>query len=339
MSKYERYITVAHTEDGKRIRKRIKANTMSEYNSLAAKVREEEEARLNSCTFGVYSKKWFDVYKANREERTKEYYQSALRKLSRFDHKYLADISRTDIQALITDNWEYPRTCQKLEGTLKQIFKAAIADGLIGKNPVSGIHLPVVTVDERRILTDEEIQIIKEAKLPPKERLFTDIELYLGLRPEETRALSKNSFDLDKGTVSITQAVTFVERKPLLKDTKNNKHRTIPMPDALTASVRAYNADLNGFYLFGGKQFTFPTKDEFKWFSKQIFSSIGIEELTWYSFRHTRGTQLYYLTQMPNGISTKLAAWYMGHSETMLINTYSHIDKNKENFDLLTQIF
>lgn len=339
MSKYERYITVAHTEDGKRIRKRIKANTMSEYNSLAAKVREEEEARLNSCTFGVYSKKWFDVYKANREERTKEYYQSALRKLSRFDHKYLADISRTDIQALITDNWEYPRTCQKLEGTLKQIFKAAIADGLIGKNPVSGIHLPVVTVDERRILTDEEIQIIKEAKLPPKERLFTDIELYLGLRPEETRALSKNSFDLDKGTVSITQAVTFVERKPLLKDTKNNKHRTIPMPDALTASVRAYNADLNGFYLFGGKQFTFPTKDEFKWFSKQIFNSIGIEGLTWYSFRHTRGTQLYYLTQMPNGISTKLAAWYMGHSETMLINTYSHIDKNKENFDLLTQIF
>lgn len=341
MSKYDRYVTVGHRADGTRIRKHIKADTIAEYNTLLERARHEADLALNSCTFEDYSKRWLKVYKSNREYNTQEYYSTALSNVSALNPMQMDAVTRTDVQKIIKQYWEHPRTCKKIKDTLKQIFDAAIADGIVQKHPVAGIHMPPKKSSDKRILSDEELRKIKDAlpSLPDRERLFVEFSIYLGLRPEETKALNKDCFDFNNETVDIFSAVTYDPYKPIIKDTKNHRHRTLPMPKELTASVKAFVSQNEGFFLFTRNNSQLMTKSEYRWFCDRIFDKcinpLIDDDITFYTFRHTRGTQLYYLTQRPDGISTKLAAWYMGHSESMFLSVYSHIDKSKENFDLL----
>ena len=56
--------------------------------------------------------------------------------------------------------------------------------------------------------------------------------------------------------------------------------------------------------------------------------------MTWYTFRHNAGTRLYYIP----GLSNKLKASIMGHTEEIFLSVYSHLDEQNENLDILRQI-
>lgn len=345
MAKYQKQVSLGYNAEGKRIRKWIHADSQQELNRKERELLMSADKELQSSTrFGTYAQQWIETYKSNKSVATQELYKYTLKHLSPLDQKPLKDITRMDVQRIINELSDRPTMASMVAMTVKQILDSAAADNLIQPKYLK-IDLPKKQKAEKRALTDTEKEAVKSAELEPMERLFVDIEFYLGLRPEETRALQPRDFDLKARIVTISKACALSGGQPHIKDTKTGVVRTIPIPDALCAEIRAYNAHFSGFYYFTDEQGHLFTKGRYRAFCASIFKKINaalggndhmnlLNGMTMYTFRHNRATELYYLP----GISTKKKAEYMGHSELMFLRTYSHLDDTKEDEELLRQV-
>lgn len=302
----------------------------------------EQELQSN-IRFGEYAQRWFEAYKAQLSSASHHIYKYALRCLKPLNNCRIKDIKRTDIQRIINEYSDRPNSALMISMTARQIMESAMADNLIIPSYMK-FALPKRQKREKRALTGAEKQAVKSAELTPQERLFVDIELYLGLRPEETRALQPRDFDLKARTVSITKA-SALHGEAEIKGTKTGRTRTIPVPDVLCAEIRAYNASFSGFYYFVDERGRLFSSWKYERFTRSIFKKINealggndkmnlLDGMTMYTFRHNRATELYYL----DGISTKKKAEYMGHSEEMFLKTYSHLDNAKEDEELLRKV-
>lgn len=345
MAKYCKQVSLGYSPEGVRIRKRIYADTQQELKRKERELLMEADKEIqSSTTFGRYAQQWVEAYKSNKSLATQELYAYTLRKLSPLNNKRLKDITRTDVQKVINTFSDRPNSAQMIAMTVSQILESAAADNLIQPKYMK-IDLPKRQKREKRALTASEKEAVKKADLSPQERLFVDIELYLGLRPEETRALQPRDFDLKAKTVTISRAAAVNGKQTTIKSTKTGVVRTLPVPDVLIAEIKRYNASFSGFYYFVDDQGHLFTKGRYRLFCKSIFKKINaalggndrmnlLNGMTMYTFRHNRATELYYL----QGVSTKKKAEYMGHSELMFLRTYSHLDDDKEETELLRQV-
>lgn len=347
-SRYKKQVSLGYNQDGKRVRKWIRAETQQE---LKRKEREllknAEQALVAPKRFGEYAQAWLKTYKSNKETRTREFYESGVKKLSALNGRELSRITRSQLQEVLAENWEHPRTCKKLANIMSQIFRSAIADGLIWKNPAESLDIPKQIKTEKRILSDAEKKAIDTVELPPSEKVFLHIIRQLGLRPEEARALTRTDIDFKNKTISINKAVIFAKNAPELKGVKNDKPRVLPLPNGLKTELRSYIKDVQ-WLLFTDSKGNLMSKSSFRCFQRRIFDEVNrklggndkmnvLNGMTFYTLRHTRGTELYYLAQKGK-ISTKLAAQYMGHGEIVFLSTYSHIDEQKEDLKALKAV-
>ncbi len=339
--KYSKQVSLGYDPGGRRVRKWVHADSKTELKRKETELLKDwEKNMLTPAVFGEYAELWFRTYKTNKATRTQDYYKEGLKKLESVSRMKLSQITRSHLQAIISENWEHARTCEKIHDTVNQIFKSAIADGLVWRNPAEGLSLPKRVVEEKRILTKREREIVKRIELPPAEKLFLELIRELALRPEEARALTRSQFNLSNRSVSITQAVIFDDNAPELKDTKNEKHRTLPLSDSIVERLRAYFKTVQ-VILFPNSRGEYMTKSSYRCFEKRIFKALSqkmnVEDVTLYTLRHTKGTELYYLTQK-GVLSTKLAAEFMGHSEAVFLHNYAHIDREIENLETLRAV-
>lgn len=343
MAKYNRQISLGYDKNGNRIRKWAHGNTKSELNNNIDRIKKEFEEQSNpeNITYHTYSEKWLDTYKKSKSPRTYLMYQELVAKTKCLNEYKMHEIKRMDIQNIISEYSDRPNTCKKILMCLRQIFKSALVDDIIKKDPTLGIESPKVVPKERRALSEKEKACLLHTKFDQKERLFINIMLNFGLRPGEALALTKDSFDFNNNTVTINKAVTFVNNDPYLKGTKTGVTRTLPIPSQLVPEIKKYLRQCEN-YLFERKEAHngLMTKAAYKHFSDRIFEKINIglggsntdnrlNGMTFYTFRHNKATALYYI----DGISLKAKARYMGHSVDMLLKIYSHIDENRENDD------
>lgn len=334
-SKYCKQIVLGYDEKGKQIRKRIYADTKPELKNKIDKIRREyEEVRHPSgIKFGEYAKKWLKVYKSGRSLKTKEMYQTCLNKFGSIDAVPIRDVTRTDLQQIINEHKDHAKTCSNMSLTLKQIFKAAIADGIMPPyNPAEGLELPKYAASEMRFITDEEMEIIKKAELDPFDRLYVEVLRKTGMRPSEALALQWSDIDHDK--IRVVRSFEYEHNQPKVKQTKTGRKREIPMPSDLHRMLS--DAPHRGIFVFSSEEGTPLRRSDYKDLFERVFSAIGIDGLNFYSFRHTYATQVLYYNGVRKGlITTKKAAQIMGHSEKMFIERYTHIDDSKESINEL----
>jgi integrase len=344
MPKHRKQVSLGYNDEGKRIRKWVSADSKQELRRKEREILKNADAELqSSITFGVFAQQWYDAYKKSKSKATQNLYSYALRQLEPLNRKRIKDITRTDVQKIINTFADRPHSAHAIFMTASQILDVAAADGLITPKYLK-LELPKKVRREKRALTAEEKKAVKAAKLNAQERLFVDIEFYLGLRPEETRALQPRDFDLKKRTVTISRA-SALHGNAIIKETKTGRTRTIPVPDVLIAEIKRYNASFSGFYYFVDESGTLFSSWRYHRFCESIFAKINtalggadklslLNGMTMYTFRHNRATELYYL----DGVSTKKKAEYMGHSELMFLKTYSHLDDEKEETELLRKV-
>lgn len=341
--KYNKHITIGYKPDGTRIRKWFHSNRKDDLEEQIRQFKNEQERLLNpsDITFGEYKGQWFQAYKSNRSKRTREMYDRILDKLDPLDPYEIRKVTRTMCQGIINNAWEHPRTAEQIAGTLKQIFRAAAADGIISANPADFMTLPKKKTEEKHLLTDKEVKAFREADLCEEDRLLVTILLTFGLRPGEAFALQQRDFDFRTGMLHITKAVEMAQDGTAsLKSTKTEACRDIPIPEKIKPVLRAYFRSHSGFFLFTRPDGGLINKAAYRYRSGRILKAVNkklggnenislVSEITLYSCRHWRATQHYYLTQK-GIISTAQAAALMGHSEEVFIRTYRHIDPNKE---------
>lgn len=344
--KYSKLITVGYS-DGKRIRKRIRYNTEAELYRLVAEAKSKiaDSRNPSGVTFSAYANKWFMVNKPRWSPSTELFYFNTLKKMDPLKFCKLRDITKSDCQMVIQENWEKPRTCEKIKTALKQIFDAAIEDGIITVNPAKKLMLPKNEKAEKRALTDNEIEAVRRFNINPKKNLAVHLMYYLGLRPEELRALMVNDFNFETNEVAINKAVAHVNNQAIMSPTKNHKVRTLPLPDILIPELKEYISELSTLYLFTTDSGQLMSKTSWSRFTNSVFTEINrllggnahldlLNGFTWYTFRHNHGTRLYY----SNLLTTKMKAYLMGHSEQVFLTTYSHLQREKENTDFLKKL-
>lgn len=349
MKKYSQYITVGFTEEGKRIRKRVYGNSYAEMvrNTKALIEQYKEVEHPSEITFKKYADKWLNVYKKTKEASTYNMYAFAIDKSEIIWYTQVKDIRQIDLQMIINDNSDHFRTCQIILLTLRQIFKHAISDGIISRDPTVHLELPPHEQSEQRVLKPEEIEAIKKIHLEPMDRMYVNLLYYLGLRPQEATALMISDFDLKNETVTVRRAIGYDKNTPYIKNTKTHNVRTLPIPSVFVPEVNQYLAEIkrqNNLYLLHyNRGLMSKTSRNHMWhrIKKEINLALGGNEfldvtdgLRPYHFRHTYCTRCYY-----SGISLKKCQYLMGHSSLqMIMKVYAHLDNEKEPIEELKRM-
>lgn len=347
-AKYSDRIYLGTGPDGKPIRKRITGNTKAELEANRRKVLAEYGSvrSPSDITLGKYAEKWFSSNKSVRSANTQAMYLYAIKKLAPISSLKLKDVTRVDLQEVINSYWDEPSACQKLTMTIKAIFRAAAVDGIINYNPALTLERPKVIKKPRRILSSQEVFAIRSALDDPMERLYIDVLYCFGLRPGEAWALMPSDFDLKKKRLTVSRAVAFDVNVPVIKGTKTDNVRRLPIPDMLIPELKDYFAALPGLYLFHLRNGQLLTKSAATklWarIIKKANAALGgnehicvTEGITQYTFRRTFATDLYY-----SGISMKKAAQLMGHTDTkMIMEVYAQLDDEREDLSALNDRF
>lgn len=300
--------------------------------------------KSKAAIFKDYKWEWFKTKEPLISAKSVQSYKSILNNhFSEIDYKKIADIKKTDIQRLINTLIDKPNTANKVYMTLNQILENAVDDDIINKNPCRRIVKPKIeTKKQKRILTDEEFYLTEVAEFTDREKMFVIMSKYCGLRPEETRALTKDDFIINNNTgyVIINKTVVYTSNQPIFQAfTKNSSSiREVPLFANILPFVSYYLSSIQTSKLFtnltGGDNYM--TNQSYKWMIKKIIDKIKLKAIelnidfnptgfTPYIFRHTYATLLYY-----SGVRLKDAEYYMGHSDSkMLSQVYIHLDKKQ----------
>lgn len=300
--------------------------------------------KSKAAVFKDYKWEWFKTKEPLISAKSAQSYKSILNNhFIEIDYKKIADIKKTDIQRLINTLIDKPNTANKVYMTLNQILENAVDDDIISKNPCRRIVKPKIeTKKQKRILTDEEFYLTEVTEFTDREKMFVIMSKYCGLRPEETRALTKDDFIINNNTgyVIINKTVVYTSNQPIFQAfTKNSSSiREVPLFANILPFVSYYLSSIQTSKLFtnltGGDNYM--TNQSYKWMIKKIIDKIKLKAIelnidfnptgfTPYIFRHTYATLLYY-----SGVRLKDAEYYMGHSDSkMLSQVYIHLDKKQ----------
>lgn len=308
-------------------------------NEFNAKVKAREFTRKTDVTVYEYAKAWRLAYKPLREDNnnlnTVAMYNNIIEKHLKVLSCRWEDLTRAHILSTL-NSAKGDRSRQQILMTLKQICKSAVKDKLLAKNIYDELldDLDVkYKSPEKRPLTSYEKKALFDAEFQLKDQALVYLLYGCGLRREEALALTIFDFALNKKEVTINKAIAFDGNDPVLKDTKNYTHRTVPIPDNVFPTVQAYIRSLHGTVLFHMSDGRYITKSSYDktWAriirTMQLKSNEPIVGLTAHIFRHNYCTALCY--QVPN-ISLAKIAELMGDTIEMVIKVYNHIMAEKE---------
>lgn len=348
--KYEEFITMGFDDSGRRIRKYIGADKKDEFERLKkAAINEAERIRRPSeITLGEYADKWYETYKANYTIQTRNEYKYAKDKLKPIRLIRLKDVTSSDLQRIINQHADHPRSCQQLKSTMCQIWRQAIKDGLVYPiNIAEDLSLPHYKSKERRIISDSEMEKIMKADFQEQDFLYMETLRSTGMRPSEALALQWTDIDFAALTIRVCRSFEFQDNWPVIKATKTYKDRIVPITSEFAAMLR--DSPKSGVFVFTYGDGQPMSKSVYRKMSQRILKRINIAlggtdklkvigNMTMYSFRHTYATNLYYNAVKPGIISAKKAAQIMGHSEEMFIKRYTHLDDDKEQMNALRDV-
>ena len=312
---------------------------------LKMKMKSGEMIKQSDTLLKDYADSWMDTYKSSAGINTRAMYKNAVEKHIKpeLGHLPLNKIVRSDIQKLINDNQEHPRTCEIIRMTLVQIFNSAIDDKLLQENVAKKVTLPKRHKPDKRALTDLEKEAIKKADFTQTEHALVMLLFYFGLRRGEVLALTKSDINLKKKLLTVNKTVVFDVNTPVIKTGAKSDagNREIPIPDSAESFLRQFLKSVNTFYLFPGKNTETLSKTQYVKMWERIVKKMNdavtsehekligaqpISGLTAHIFRHNYCTMLYY-----SGISQKKAVELMGHSDLkMIMEVYAHLDEKKE---------
>lgn len=146
--RYATTVMVGYKADGRPNNIFLSAKTekalRDEIVELKMKLKNGEITKQSDMLLRDYAKSWLNTCKVSAGINTKTMYDNAVNKhiIPELEHLPLDKIVRSDIQKLINDNQEHPRTCEIIKMTLVQILNSAVDDKLLYENVARKAAVP-----------------------------------------------------------------------------------------------------------------------------------------------------------------------------------------------------
>lgn len=251
-----------------------------------------------------------------------------------------------DIQAFINESNVSYDNCVAIKKVLNNVFKYAIKNEYIEKNPIAYIEI-TKTKEKKEInnyLSLEEYNMIIE-KLNHGSfyaralSIAISIGYHTGLRISEIFALNKSDIDFINDTITVNKQL--LEREGKNKDLKiktklktSSSNSVLPLVPTLKEILIEW-FDINpyekvvcneeGYYLN-------PVSAQAR--VKKIASDLGIQGFHFHMLRHTLITNLY-----KSGVDVKTTQELARHSNiNTTLNVYTHLEENSKK-DTLNNVF
>ena len=185
---------------------------------------------------------------------------------------------------------------------------------------------------EKRIWNKEQRKRFLDAIEDPVDRLMFSLFVTLGARISEFSGLTWDCFDAKKGHIEIKQQLIYADTgkwvlSPLLKTRES--YRICKIPSRLVDSLLSYKRQGSGEgFLFRSKiRPEEPlSKGAFRRKMKRYILQAKVPLITPHAIRHERATDLMRVCKTMEEV--KASARYLGHSATMMIDTYGHASRN-----------
>lgn len=268
--------------------------------------------------FNGWAYKWVETVQCLRS--TKQNYLSLLKKhiIPGLGERRLKDITVSDIREFLLNMMEKrsPKYCNECLQVLRMIFKAAIDEDLIQKNPalkVKKIKVPKYKVEA---FTDEEVKKI----LTVAQELFPQyyapiwMAFHTGLRAGELWSLQWNDIDGDR--IHIRRSI----RSGKEGHTKTLQERHVFIPRSLPFDSK-YQSKLKGRYIFSYESGKFIDHRSFmRWVWKSLLEKANVNYRNFHCCRHTFAS-----LHLRHGTSLEWISKQLGHASVeFTFRTYCH---------------
>jgi integrase len=227
-------------------------------------------------------------------------------------------ISRTEVHSTIFEKIG-PRFSPSSRKTalklVRRIFEMAVEEGIIDRNPCSGIRVHVPEV-EQKVLTTSEVDIfLREAKLT-RHRFYPvwAFALMTGMRSGEMFALRWTDIDLDARIISVSRQWT---SRNGYCPTKTQKSRVVPVSEDLLKFLKELKLKHGAEREFVLPRFTEWENGEQAKITREFCTAIGITAIKFHDLRATFITNL-----LARGESLARVMAIVGHSQLKTTNGY-----------------
>ena len=228
-------------------------------------------------------------------------------------------------------------TIYKLHAFLNAALNYAVSNNYIKQNPCNKVDLPkkkkyIPTVYSN----DQFLQLVKEVK-----NTFDEVPILLGagcgLRRGEVFGLLWSNVDFNNKSITIEQS-TVRFNKNITKDPKNEtSKRTIHIPDYVLDALLRYKNSLEYNPKPNEKIMGSYRPQSYSERFKNLLEKHGMKHIRFHDLRHFNAVLM-----MNNGISDKVAAERLGHSNTTTLREiYQHVltSADKDAASKLNNIF
>ena len=252
---------------------------------------------------------------------------------------------------------------KKIHMIIRQIFKRALVDGVIDRDPTLLLKMPEGTRQDRRALTAAERKVILALGNREPAAILLPLLFYTGARPGEALGLRWGDIDFKRNTIHIQRDIDFTKTKDgeigELKTPQSN--RFIPMPKELSALLRArrgfpnehiVQSPVSGSWLRSTEYEllwdrlmqaaylldpTIEHRDSDHSHAKKKENRLQRSVLVAYNLRHNYASMLH-----AKKVDVLQASQWMGHKDAATtLRIYTHLDKEIDDADasLLDGVF
>ena len=339
--------TVGKKADGTPIRKTFYGSGINEANEKAdAYINDIKNGLVNNYEYAIFSELmsvWlFDfLHKSSKiKPSTFQRYEGIYRKYiknSDIAGLKLKDCNTIKLQKFfnnLSNTYSYTQL-RYLCDVMRNFFNWCIDSGYILKNPCLKIEIKgnkseiIKRKKENKIeiLSEDEIEKIKEYIKGTEFELLFLLDLSTGLREGELLALTWNDIDLTKKTLRIEKSI----KEVYVYDDENNRHietivqvpktmtsfRTIPIPSTIISKLKKVKNKNRIIFHDENMNYLKAKNVSYKW--KKVLKDCNIPHKKFHSIRHT-----YASTLLKNGVDIQTVAELMGHSAIAITQIYLH---------------
>jgi integrase len=245
--------------------------------------------------------------------------KNAYRYIEKYRSKKFKDLRTEHIQVCIDEAVKLGKsraTCEKIRSIYSQLCKYAMQYDIINKNYAEFLKLPKSQRKEKKIFTDEQIQVLFTHDSNDTAKVIL-ILIYTGMRIGEL-------FEVTKSNVNLEEEYIIGGFK-----TEAGTNRLIPLNKKIIKYVEYFYNQTSSDYLISSNNVGHFRKYEFY----PLLESLGMDGLTPHSTRHTFATLMQRANANPEDL-TKIIG-HANYSTTTENYIHQNIHKLKDTINLI----